>query len=222
LTPEVVAAVDAHACDAIAAGLRSGTLVTGLPALERAPLTGLGHSAGAYLAVVQQARFHTFDSLVLLGFCGRGLDSHLTDEERRYAGDPDGLRLAISDLVKARFGKPLPGGGTATSKFLIRGEVPKPALAAIGAASSPLLALVGLTTMVPGSAAAELAAVDVPVFLGVGDMDITGDPHAIPSELPNSQDITLFVLRGSGHNHNVESTRAVLWDRIARWVGCLG
>lgn len=220
LTPDVVADVDAHITAAALDGLRSGTLVAGLPPLAGGPAIGLGHSAGAYLTVVQQARHRTYDGLALLGFAGGGLDSHLTDEERRYSGDPDGLALAIADLVKARFGRPLPGGGTSTSTFLIRGEVPAEALAAIGSASSCLLALVGLTTMVPGSSARELAAIDVPVFLGVGELDITGDPHAIPGQLPNCGDVTLFVVPGSGHNHNVEANRALLWDRLARWVTC--
>lgn len=51
-------------------------------------------------------------------------------------------------------------------------------------------------------------------------LDITGDPRMIPAELPGSDDITLFVLGGSGHNHNVDANRTRLWDRIAGWVQC--
>ena len=220
LTSETVAAVDGHASSRLLAGLRAGSLVGDLPALPDLCPVGLGHSMGAYVTVVQQARHRTYERLVLLGFAGCGLPSFLTEEELRYAGDPDGLRLAVADLVKARFRHPMPGGSTTTSTLLIRGEQPPEVLAALGAASAPLLALVGFTTMVPGAGADVLARVDVPVFLGVGGLDITGDPRAIPAELPACEDITLYVLAGSGHNHNVDADRARLWDRIAGWVRC--
>lgn len=221
LTPEAVAAVDGHASGRLLAGLRAGSLVGDLPALSDLRPVGLGHSMGAYVTVVHQARRRTYERLVLLGFAGCGLPSFLTEEELRYAGDPDGLRLAVGDLVKARFRNPMPGGSnTTTSTLLIRGEQAPEVLAALAAASAPLLALVGLTTMVPGAAADVLAAVDVPVLLGVGGLDITGDPRAIPNELPACGDITLFVLAGSGHNHNIDADRARLWDRIAGWVQC--
>jgi pimeloyl-ACP methyl ester carboxylesterase len=88
-------------------------------------------------------------------------------------------------------------------------------------ATSPLLGLVGLTSMVPGSIREELKTIDAPVFLGVGEFDITGRPHAIPEELPTSRDITVFVLPDAGHNHNVADTRELLWGRTARWIEAL-
>ena len=91
-------------------------------------------------------------------------------------------------------------------------------LDALGSVKSSLLGVVGLTSMIPGSVAREMAAVDVPVFLGLGDHDIAGDPHGIPACFVGSRDVTLFVLAGSGHNHNVAPDREVLWDRLAAWV----
>ena len=219
LTPGTVADVVAHAVDDLTSRLAAGTIAGGLvPALPDVVTIGVGHSAGGLLTVHQQARHRTHHALVLLGFNGDGLPSHLTDEERRYAGDPAALRVALAQLTAARFGDPLPSGGTATSPFLVRGEPPPEALDAIGAASSAMLALVGLTSMIPGSSRDELAAVDVPVFIGVGELDITGAAHRIPAHLPSSRDVTLFVLEAAGHNHNVAGNREVLWDRIGRWA----
>ena len=56
------------------------------------------------------------------------------------------------------------------------------------------------------------------MFLGVGTGDITGDPFRIPASFAACRDLTLFVLEGSGHNHNVAPTREVLWDRLAAWA----
>ena len=81
-----------------------------------------------------------------------------------------------------------------------------------------LLAVVGLTSMIPGSVGPEMAAVDVPIFLGLGDRDIAGEPHGIPAFFTGSHDISLFVLPGTGHNHNVAPAREQLWDRLATWA----
>ena len=73
--------------------------------------------------------------------------------------------------------------------------------------------------MIPGSVDREMAAVDVPVFLGLGEHDIAGDPQRIPACFTGSPDVTLYVLPGAGHNHNVAPDREVLWDRFASWAG---
>jgi pimeloyl-ACP methyl ester carboxylesterase len=202
LTPDVVADVNAYAFDQVLARWPDATRI------------GVGHSAGALLTVVQQARHRTYDGLGLLGF-GRGGHERfaLTMEEREQAG-------GIVELTRQRFGKPLPGGSTSTSEFLLGGmEVPPAALDAMGAVKTRLLGVVGLTSMIPGSVDAEMAAVDVPVFLGVGDHDIVGDPHTVPACFPACNDFTLFVLPGTGHNHNVAPEREVLWARFAVWAG---
>jgi alpha-beta hydrolase superfamily lysophospholipase len=202
LTPDVVADVNARAFD---------QLLEEWPDAHR---IGVGHSAGGLLTVVQQARHRTYDALGLFGF-GRGGHAQfaLTQAERDQAG-------GIVELTRIRFGDPLPGGGsTATSPFLLGGmEVPKDALDALGAVKTPLLGVVGLTSMIPGSVDAEMAAVDVPVFLALGEHDIAGDPHALPARFTGSNDFTLFVLAGTGHNHNVAPDRELLWERFVVWA----
>ncbi len=139
--------------------------------------------------------------------------------ERDAAYDPAALRAAIVDLTRERFASPLPRGSTATSEFLLGGmEVPEPVLESLGSVKSCLLAIVGLTSMIPGSVAAEMAAVDVPVFLALGEHDIAGDPHGIPAFFTGSKDVSLFVLPETGHNHNVAPAREKMWDRLATWA----
>jgi pimeloyl-ACP methyl ester carboxylesterase len=202
LTPEVVADVNAHAFDQV------------LQEWPDSLHVGVGHSAGALLTVVQQARHRTYDALGLFGF-GRGGHEQfaLSQDERDQAG-------GIVELTRQRFGDPLPGGGsTTTSPFLLGGmDVPPEALEALGVVKTRLLGVVGLTSMIPGSVDAEMAAVDVPVFLGLGEHDIAGDPHTIPACFTACNDFTLFVLPGTGHNHNVAPNRELLWERFAVWA----
>jgi pimeloyl-ACP methyl ester carboxylesterase len=202
LTPDVVADVNAHAFDQVLAEWPDALKI------------GVGHSAGALLTVVQQARHRTYDALGLFGF-GRGGHERfaLTQEERDQA-------CGIVELTRQRFGDPLPGGGsTSTSPFLLGGmEVPPEALEAIGSVKTRLLGVVGLTSMIPGSVDAEMAAVDVPTFLALGEHDIAGDPHMIPACFTACRDFTLFVLPGTGHNHNVAPERELLWERFVVWA----
>jgi len=169
------------------------------------------------LTVVQQARHRTYDALGLFGF-GRGGHEQfaLTQDERDQAG-------GIVELTRQRFGDPLPGGSsTSTSPFLLGGmDVPPEALDALGAVKTRLLGVVGLTSMIPGSVDAEMAAIDVPVFLALGEHDIAGDPHTIPACFTSCRDFTLFVLPGTGHNHNVAPDRELLWERFVVWAHAL-
>jgi alpha-beta hydrolase superfamily lysophospholipase len=208
LTPEVVADVDARAIEQVLARWPDAFRI------------GIGHSAGALLTVVQQAHHHTYGALGLLGFGSGGHERFaLSKDELGVGDDPDDLRAAIVELTRERFGRPLPRGSTSTSPFLLGGmDVPEPVLDALGSVKSALLGIVGLTSMIPGSVAEEMAAVDVPVFLGLGEHDIAGDPHGIPAFFGGCPDLTLFVLPGAGHNHNVAPEREVLWERLAVWA----
>jgi pimeloyl-ACP methyl ester carboxylesterase len=209
LTPHALADVQAAVVDAV-----SGQF-------PRARRIGVGHSAGALLTVHQQARHRQFDALVLLGFAGRGLVAHLTKDELAYANDPDGLRAALAALVKERFGDGLPVWESGPSSIFSGGSAPSAAKAAMRAAQARMLGMLGLTSMIPGASAPELAAIDVPLFVGVGSNDITGPPHRIPGDFPNAHDVTLFVLEGAGHTHHIDARRSELWERVVAWLTSL-
>ena len=106
-------------------------------------------------------------------------------------------------------------GGTATSDLLLAGmPIPIELYPVLAACGTDFVPLDGIERLSRGSEI--LAAVDVPVFIGVGDRDIMqGDPREIPSALPSCADITLFVLADAGHNQNVAPNREQLWDRIS-------
>jgi hypothetical protein len=179
---------------------------------------GVGHSAGAKLTVHQQARHRSHVALVLLGFGGAGLRDRLTPEELAVADDPEAIDSRLAELTRDRFGEPLPMPRRGSSNFLVGAPMPPPVHEGLVAARSNMLAMVGLSSMIPGSIRPAAEAVDVPVFVGVGDRDIAGSPHAIPALFPSSRDVSLFVLDDAGHNHNVAPRRITLWDRVAEWT----
>ena len=147
--------------------------------------------------------------------------THLTEREKAQAHRPDAVRDEIASLVRERFGEPLPMQRRGSSEFLIGAPMPDAVRDALVACRTPLLALVGLSSMIPGTAAPALAQIDVPVLVAHGSRDIAGSIHAVAGLFPASNDITLFVVDDSGHNHNVAPTRRRLWDRLGRWARAL-
>jgi alpha-beta hydrolase superfamily lysophospholipase len=221
LTPDVITDVDATAARSVLDGLRAGTLVSGLPAVPRLTAVGMGHSMGGMFVALQQARRRTYDAVALLGYSGRGLPEVLLPDELAVAGEPDRIRSSIVALARARFGEPLPRGGTSDSEMLVGPDFPDDARAAIAVAAAALLPTGGLFSMLPGSHGAELAAIDVPVFLGQAEHDITGPPDETPRWFSGSPAVTLRVLPGAFHNANVAANRTVLWDAIGAWANGL-
>jgi hypothetical protein len=72
-----------------------------------------------------------------------------------------------------------------------------------------------------GYVAEEAASVDVPVFLGFGERDVSEAPHNEPTMFPRATDITVFVVPQMAHMHNFASTRRLLWERSLDWVDAI-
>jgi len=211
LVPEAIAAANAQAVEALA-----GELDARWPGLAR---IGVGHSLGALLAIVQQAEHESFDALVLLGASTRGLRVVLSDEELAYADRPEALLPELVRLARKRSGGEawfeLPKAARAGAIF--NGGADPAALAAMRQVGCEVVSVAALFSMIPGSSAPWAARVRVPVFLGVGERDITGPPHEVPASFPSSPDVTLYVQPGASHSHFAFPSCERLFDRVANW-----
>ena len=193
----------------------------GVPLMPGAATVGIGHSAGALLVACQQGRHRTYDAVALLGFSNRGLPSVLTPEEAAFGDRPEALAAELADLVRARFGDPLPLLANPSTGIDTGSALPARLQAAVDRAGDRLLGLVGMAALVPGSIQPELVRIDVPTLVALGDHDIAGTIGALPGQLPACHDLTLLTLAGTGHNHNWSDARLALWDRLVRWTGSL-
>lgn len=82
-------------------------------------------------------------------------------------------------------------------------------------------AMIGMTALQSNVVAKDAARIEVPVFICMGERDVSPDPHAEVANYKCSRDIMLHILPRSGHCHNFASTRHQLWNRMHRWVRCI-
>lgn len=223
LTPELLVQANTRAIAEVVAALREGTLTAALPALPMLQTIGVGHSMGAVLTILQQANSSSHAAVAVLGFSTAGLPQYLDAEVRaRIANDPAGGRTQLAELARAQFGAapsatrkpqtPPPGDLFAGAKADPRGML------ALKAALAPLLPVPAYLAMLPGNVAAECARLDVPVFIAVGELDLTGPAEVIPAAFSASPEVSLQILAQSGHSHFLFPARTQLFERLAAWA----
>ena len=219
LTPDVLTAANALAVDAIRAELLAGRVEGQAQPLSELQTIGVGHSMGAMLTAMQQARFHQHAALILLGFSTQGLAAALSPEEAAFAGNPVGARANVVRLARIRSRAPSAFSASAQVREFFAGEnAERRGVEALRKMRTGLLVTAGLFSMIPGSSAPECSQIDTPVLLAVGDRDIAGPPHQIPANFPASRDVTLLVLPATGHCHFLFASRQRLFARAQDWV----
>ena len=220
LTPDVITAAHTIAVDSIRGDLLAGRVAGQTQPLEQLRTVGVGHSMGAMLTVLQQARDRRHAALILLGFGTQGLAAALSVEEASFAGDPAGARYNVVRLARLRSREPYTEmTSSAQSRQIFAGKnAERHAVEALQRVRTRLLVTAGLFSMLPGSSAPECAQIDTPILLAVGDRDIAGPPHQIPASFPGSSDVTVLVLPATGHCHFLFGSRRQLFSRAQSWV----
>jgi hypothetical protein len=80
---------------------------------------------------------------------------------------------------------------------------------------------VGNTLIQPGAVASEAAAVECPVFLGFGEIDLAANARAEPTAYTSADDIELMIVCQCAHMHNFSTSRERLWNRLIDWAARL-
>jgi pimeloyl-ACP methyl ester carboxylesterase len=226
LSIEMVAAANDAAIRKISAQLAEGSLAAGFPALPNLVRIAIGQSMGGCITIVMQGRMGTCDAVACLGFSAIHTVLPQRTEAARRQGIAANKFFRNDDVRKLRS-----QGGTAEVDFVYPfhwEDVPQDILDADmkggypvrktnppwGSLTMPAFARLMLS---PGYVAQEAAAIEVPVLIAAGERDVVPDPHAEPSALKSSRDVSVYVVPNMAHMHNFASTRKLLWDRIADW-----
>jgi alpha-beta hydrolase superfamily lysophospholipase len=216
VTPEQMAEALDIVSRELRARLADGSLTPGLAAMPDPDLVGIGHSLGGMLVALQQAAHSSYERV---GIWGRtALWPPNEDEsgiEQRIETIVANLRLQAGAAENAQFVR-MPRARLRPSFY---GDfVDEAVMEADEAAATTMSLLAGASAGADGYIADAAATITSPVLLVFGEQERPGDQHREPAAYRSSDDITLFVLRGSAHCHNLAPTRHVLWDRTIRWL----
>lgn len=183
----------------------------------------VAHSMGGYVAMRQQARFRSYAGLAILGTTNGPVAGHeITEEMLARAVTAEGRQAMIEQLAASMpepYLRPTKSDLAPRRPWYHLDDVPEAPRAATLVSTVPRRCAAESST--PGVGAADAAAVDVPVLLAYGELDISLAPHREPSAFTASDDVSLYLLRGSAHCHNHAATRAALWDRLLAWATLL-
>jgi pimeloyl-ACP methyl ester carboxylesterase len=206
VTVELMATAHHAAVLAIKDQLSRGTLTSSLGPLQIPFIVGVGHSLGGCVTLVQEATHKTYGAIGIFGYpCQRNPDVYDYDRRCWIAQAEQPSRNGYARPSRSAF-----------RTFFHFPDVPEDVLAIDDATITSVPD--GIHSLAyPGGAAEYAAEIDVPVFLGWGEIDAS-PAHGEPAFYKQSNDVTLFLLPGSGHCHNSASTRHLLWERLSAWI----
>lgn len=188
--------------------LASGNLHPGLPAIADCLRIGGGHSMGAMMTVVQQAAHRSYDAIMFLGYTTQGV--HFVHGENRvcaadYLPQGEAPDYSSNDRAAQRY------------NFHWNG-VPEAVIAADDALAVETPSCIGLDSIRTDIITSDAAKIDVPVFFGNGERDVSPDPRAEAARFLLCTDFTMFLLPRSAHCQTFAETRHLFWNRLHNWA----
>jgi hypothetical protein len=219
LSYENVAAVNRATVDGVLGLLAAGALDDDFPVVRHPVLIGMGQSYGGMLLIVQQGRQWTFDAIAMLGYTAIGLSLPAppaggTSSTGGKVPPPD----QMSEREKMAYffhWEDVPAEIVAED---MKGEHPTRELPLPMWASDRRPGGRHWSPAPPGVIAHWANVIECPVFIGLGERDVSPDPWAEPCQFRRTKDITLYIGPRMGHMHNFAGTRALLWDRLCSWM----
>ena len=189
--------------------LENGTLDPSLPAIPRFTKAGGGHSMGGSTTLAQQAEFETFDRLLVLGFTAIGVHARVDGkavpmEEFVTPTDEDYLTVQHRDL--------------SSSAGLHWDDIPDDVLQVDDDLSVPVPREISQAAIRMGIATEDAERIKVPVYICLGERDVSPRPHDEPGHYRSSSDVTLHILPRYGHCQSFASTRMEMINRIDGWL----
>ncbi len=209
-TRQIVACANHAAVEQFRNLLVKGNLTPALPPLAQVFIAGGGHSMGGMLATIQQANHGTYDALLVLGYTAQGVHGTMNGRKFAYAhlmpqGESEVPDYTINDRSAQR-------------QNFHWSDVPEDVIAYDDTLNSETPSQIGRVSIQTGIIAAEAAQVRCPVFVGLGEQDVSPNPAAEALFFRNSADFTVYQLSKSAHCQAFASTRALFWKRISAWV----
>ena len=207
--------------------LRAGTLAPSLAPIAVTRLVGIGHSLGGMQLIAQQGEHATFDAIGVLGFSAVHTVVPTRDGFLAPHSSSDSGRETLAQAWSGPFADEL-----AHLRFAYHWEDVAPELvdedmSAGFPVRKPSRLPSWITRTFPpfakiclqeGVVAREAAAIDVPVFVAVGQRDVLRGLRQEALAYRRSRDITLYEIARCAHMHNFSPARAAAWGRLQSWI----
>jgi len=189
--------------------LADGTLDPSLAPIPRFFKAGGGHSMGGSQSLAQQAEFETYDSLMVIGYSAIGV--HIPTPNGPMSGD----------LVPRRADDYPLESHEAMSYNFHWDDVPQDVRDVDNALAVPVPQEISFAAIQPAAALEDAGAIRVPVYICLGERDVSPRPYDEPGCYHSSKDVTLHILPQSGHCQTFASTRMQMVNRIDGWIRSL-
>lgn len=206
-TRHIVALANHAATTQFYARAASGDLHSRLPAFRDFARIGGGHSMGGMQTIVQQAAHRTYDAVMILGYTAQGV--HIT---------MGGKQLRAADFIPEQTPDYTTNDRTKQRENFHWHDVHADVIAADDAIATETPASIGLDSIRTDIVVEDAATIDAPIYMCLGERDVSPDPHAEPGFFRRSADFTLHILPRSAHCQNFASTRHEMWDRMHSWA----
>jgi pimeloyl-ACP methyl ester carboxylesterase len=189
-------------------------------------IVGIGHSLGAALTCLEQSTAASYDTVALLGWT-----------QDRVAGFAEPMKFdprstEAFEITRQKLSNAL-GGPEVWNHELVKlprdkmrdffhgNDVPTAIMDADDARATIVPRLASIQALTPGYTRDAAAKINCPIFLGGTASDVSPAPRLEPSFYSLSNDITTYIMPGSGHCHNFSKYREELWQRILSWLRCI-
>jgi len=206
-TPQICALAMHAAVTQFHKRLAVGDVSPTLPPMANVVKIGGGHSMGAMQTVVQQAAHRTYDAIMFLGYTTQGV--HF------YHG--------TSRVRAGEYLPPKPWGDYGENDREAQrynfhwDDVPAEVVAFDDTLAVPTPLQIGLASIVVDVIKPDAAQIDVPVFFGNGERDVSPDPQAEAAFFPKCTDFSMYLLPRSAHCQTFAGTRHMFWNRMHDW-----
>ncbi len=206
-TRQVCAEAMHAAVETIHRRLAAGDIHSSLPPLADPVRIGGGHSMGAMQTVVQQAAHRTYDAIMFLGYTTQGV--HF------YHGT---TRVRAGDFMPAEPYIDYAENDRAAQRYnFYWNDVPAEVISFDDTMAVPTPTQIGLDSIRLDIIRDDAAAIDVPVFFGNSERDVSPDPHAEAACFSRSTDFTMYLLPRAAHCQTYAGTRRLFWDCMHGW-----
>ncbi len=212
LTRDTLAEARAQVADAIRAHLAAGTLVSELPPLPSSRLIGMGHGTGAFILHRVQAQYQRYDAVAFLGWTHGAPHFGLVDRAALIAAlHPDQHGYAVLPPLERQ----------ALRQCFYRPDVPQHLIDLDERQEAPLPGGLVADLFRSGAAKADAEAIQVHVFLGLGEQDVSRHPSKEAAHYPRAASVTECIQPDTAHFHHFAPTRQVLWKALGVWLARL-